>query len=73
MAGDPDRLLTVTQAARLLGRSTRTARALARRAAEREGDPSVSRVGFTWAAPASWWEEHLPLVRIRQDPPKDQG
>lgn len=59
--------LTSQQAARLLGKGARTASRRAREAFE-AGDPEVLRVGKAWAAPETWWREHLrakPLGRPR--------
>ena len=59
--------LTARQAAKLLGRTHSMAARRAKEAAER-GDPEVFKVGGTWAAPESWWREHVkpkPMGRPR--------
>ncbi len=50
--------LTSRQAAKLLGKTSRMAERRAKEAAE-QGDPDVIRIGPSWAAPESWWREHL--------------
>lgn len=60
--------LTARQAAKLLGKTPRMAARRAQEAAE-QGDPAVIRIGQAWAAPESWWREHLkpkPMGRPRK-------
>lgn len=52
--------LTARQAAKLLSRTPSIAARRAKEAAKR-GDPAVIKVERAWAAPESWWREHVEL------------
>jgi hypothetical protein len=57
--------LSVPEAARLLGRSERTLRKVAERAAA-EGAPSLRQIRNAWVAPEEWWRQRMAAVPVRR-------
>lgn len=57
-------LLTGSDAARILGRSPRTAQVVARRR-QSVGDQTLRRIGNRWVAPLDWWRQMLEEIPQR--------